>query len=95
MLKRIHREGFTWKDSLFIHGIIVLAFFLLGTVLQSVLMGLFLAISSGLDPDFAQALAFYFPFIMIWVVVILFCLIVKSNRPILSSFWRVIQYRNF
>ena len=88
MLRKIHREGFTWRDSLFIHGIIVLAIFLIAQIPQSFLMTLIPAWLSGMDGDFTWTLGFYASFITVWVIVILFCLIVKSNRPILRSFWR-------
>lgn len=88
MLKKIHREGFTWRDSLFIHGVIVLAIFLISQIPQSFLMILIPVWLSGMDGDFTQTLAFYGSFIVAWVILILFCIIVKSNRPILGSFWR-------
>ena len=88
MLKKIHREGFTWKDSLFIHGLIVVAFFLGSQLLQGPLVGLFQGLLLGFGQDFAQAVGYYASFIALWLIIIVFCLIVKSNRPILRSFWR-------
>lgn len=84
---KIHRDGFTWKDSLFIHGIITAALLLAGTLLQSLPQGLSM-LYSGENQDYIKTLGFYAPFLIIWIIVILFCLIVKTNRPILKSFWR-------
>lgn len=86
--KNNHREGFTWKDSLFIHGLLTLVIFLIGEVSKTVLYILIPVLLAGEDPDFVQTFRFYAPFIFYWIIVILFCLIVKSNRPILKSFWR-------
>lgn len=88
MLKKIHREGFTWRDSLFIHGLIVLAMFMIAQIPQTILMLLTPVWLSGMDGDFTQTLSFYVAFLAVWVIVILFCLIVKRNRVILGSFWR-------
>ena len=88
MLAKIHREGFTWKDSLFIHGLITVALLILGGIPQWALSTVLPVWLSGMDADFVKELSFYAPFIANWVVIILFCLIVKSNRPIASSFWR-------
>lgn len=88
MFQKIHREGFTWKDSLFIHGLITLAMFLIAQIPQSVLTLAIQVSLSGKNADFAQSFGFYAAFIVVWGIVILFCLIVKSNRPILRSFLR-------
>ena len=87
-LQRIHREGFTWRDSLFIHGLLTVVLMLIGSILGAIFSFLIPVIMAGQDPDLIESLIFYASFLMIWVAVILFCVIVKSNRPILSSFWR-------
>ncbi len=43
---------------------------------------------SGVDKDFVYEMSYYGCFIVIWLIVILVCLIVKTNRPILGTILR-------
>ena len=83
---RIHREGFTWRDSFIIHGFITYVIVVVLEIIMTFSTVMVLSWTSGTVRDLLYAFCFYACFIFIWLVLILLCLIVKTNRPILRSF---------
>ena len=80
--KKIHTDEFTWRDSgFYVFVVTILLVFLSG--ISSYPIQLF-ALSS--ESSLAASGLMYFSFITWWIVICLFCLIVKRYRYILKTF---------
>ena len=91
---RIHNEGFTWKDSVFITIILSFVVGLLGSVACIPFDFLFSALSNGGSNNLMITLGMYLSTIGIWLVILIFLLVYKSNRPILKAMWTGIKGNN-
>jgi hypothetical protein len=84
ILNMIHKENFRWND-IFIFPLIATLFFmeiggLIGFIPLLVLYGF-----PPYDNGLVDAVSLYLPFIGIWIITLLFCLITKTNRPIFKA----------
>ena len=86
IFKRIHNDGFTWHDSIFV---IVPVFFLLMyiTMLVSslILIMIEFSIPKVQTDGFWSLFAMYAATIFTWMIFALYCVVVKYNRPIFKA----------
>ena len=83
--ERIHNEGFTWKDSLIVILLTYVVLFLVGTIMAAPIEKLFAKITTDENRAFVTALSGGCCFIGYWIVVLIYCLIVKPDRPLLRA----------
>ena len=83
---RIHREGFTWKDSIFVILLTFVALFALGTVLAAPVTRFFHRFATDENRGFVTALGKNIGFLGYWAVLFVYLLVVKADRPMLRAF---------
>ena len=85
LFARIHNDGFTWKDSIIVILLTYVVLFLVGTLMAAPIEKVFGAITTDENRAFITALTGGCCFIGYWIAVIIYCLIVKPDRPILKA----------
>lgn len=87
IFKRIHTDNYHWTDFILLTLLLAIVLMLLGQELGSIIV--YLPFQSLISNNgFATITAMYLTFIGIWIVVLLYCLIVKKNRPIFGAIWK-------
>ncbi len=82
----IHRDGYSWKDSLIVSVLIFFMMFFVGTGLGMPIGSFFNLFSNGENTEFLTILGDNFGFLGYWIIAIVYLLLVKSDRPILRAF---------
>ena len=82
--RKIHTDEFTWKDSVIVLVLLTILFVILSALVEiQITFGLEILLRR--DPVLAEAAAMYYSFMSWWIVVVLFCLIVRRYRPFLLT----------
>ena len=81
----IHRDGYSWKDSLIVSVLIFFMMFFVGTGLGMPIGSFFNLLSNGENTEFLTILGDNFGFLGYWIIAIVYLLLVKSDRPILRA----------
>jgi membrane protease YdiL (CAAX protease family) len=81
----IHRDGYSWKDSLIVSVLIFFMMFFVGTGLGMPIGSFFNLLSNGENTEFLTILGDNFGFLGYWIIAIVYLLLVKSDRPILRT----------
>ena len=84
----IHRDGYTWKDSMIVSILIFFLMFLVGTGIGLPIGKIFELFSNEGNAEFLRILSENFGFLGYWMIAILYLLLVKSDKPILRAFGR-------
>ena len=85
---KIHREGFTWKDSVFISFLVFFLMFLLGSAIAFPIGKLLRLFANEENAEFFNILGDNFGFLGYWIIAFIYLLIVKSDKPIFRAFGR-------
>ena len=86
LFARIHRDGFTWKDSIIVSILIFSILFIAGSVISTGVGELFKQFTNEGNAEFMKILRENFGFIGYWIVIFIYLFIVKSDKPILRAF---------
>jgi membrane protease YdiL (CAAX protease family) len=81
----IHRDGYTWKDSMIVSILLFFMMYFVGTGLGLGLGGIFKLFRNEGNASFVQILQDNFGFLGYWIIAIVYLLLVKSDRPILRT----------
>ncbi len=81
----IHNEGFTWKDSIIVILLTYAVLFVASSAIGDLIENGFAKITTDVHSGFINELSVDLSYIGVWIVVFLYCLIVKPDRPILRS----------
>ena len=86
---KIHNDYYRWYDFLIILPVVFFALLLAGEIAGQLLFNLLIIPNMGLeDLAFNTAVTRYGQTIGSWIVLIVFLLIIKPDRPILKTFWK-------
>ena len=86
IFKKIHNDGFTWHDSIFVITIIFLfLMFVTSAVSSTVLVLVELSIPKVQTDGFWSLFLMYASTIFSWLVFALYCSVIKYNRPIMKA----------
>ena len=89
---KIHNDYYRWYDFLIILPVVFFALLLGGEIAGQLLFNLLIIPNMGLeDLAFNTAVTRYGQTIGSWIVLIVFLLIIKPDRPVLKTFW--IKYK--
>lgn len=83
-LKKIYNDSFTWKDSIIITMILFAILYVLGSIISFPIDTIFWKLSDGGSNGLIATLSDYLTYAGDWIAFLLFCLIVKSHRPLLK-----------
>lgn len=84
-LAKIHREGFTWKDSVVISFLVFFLMFFLGSAIALLIGEVFKPLANGENADFFNILGDNFGFLGYWIIAFIYLLIIKSDKPIIRA----------
>ena len=82
---KIHREGFTWKDSIVITFLLVVIIFLLGSGIALIIGNVFKSFGNGENAEFFNVIGDNFGFLGYWIICLIYLFIVKSDKPMLRA----------
>jgi HAMP domain-containing protein len=82
----IHRDGYTWKDSMIVSILLFFMMFFVGSGIGLALGSIFKLFKNEGNASFVQILQDNFGFLGYWIIAIVYLLAVKSDRPILRAF---------
>ena len=82
----IHRDGYTWKDSMIVSILLFFMMFFAGSGIGLALGSIFKLFKNEGNAAFVQILQDNFGFLGYWIIAIVYLLLVKSDRPILRAF---------
>ena len=86
---KIHNDYYRWYDFLLILPVIFFVLLLAGEIAGQLLFNLLIIPNMGLDDlAFNTAVTRYGQTIGSWIVLIVFLLIIKPDRPVLKTFWK-------
>lgn len=85
---KIHREGFTSKDSVWVTFCVFLLMFVLGSAIGMPIGKLFGAFTNEENAEFMIILGDNLGFLGYWIIVIIYLLFIKSDKPMLRAFGR-------
>ena len=81
----IHRDGYTWKDSMIVSILLFFMMFFVGSGIGLALGSIFKLFKNEGNAAFVQILQDNFGFLGYWIIAIVYLLLVKSDRPILRT----------
>jgi len=84
----IHRDGYTWKDSMIVSILVFFMMFIAGTGIGLAIGSIIKLFSNGGDAEFLEILGDNFGFLGYWIIAFVYLLLVKSDKPILRAFGR-------
>ena len=82
----IHRDGYTWKDSIIVSILLFFMMFFVGSGIGLALGSIIKLFKNEGNAAFIQILQDNFGFLGYWIIAIVYLLLVKSDRPILRAF---------
>ena len=84
----IHRDGYTWKDSLIVSILIFFMMFFMGSGIGLAIGTIIKLFSNEGNAEFLEILGDNFAFLGYWIIAVIYLLLVKSDKPILRAFGR-------
>lgn len=84
----IHRDGYTWKDSIIVSILVFFMMFIVGTGIGMTIGKLFNLFSNEGNAEFLTILGDNFGFLGYWIIAFIYLFLVKSDQPILRAFGR-------
>ena len=84
----IHRDGYTWKDSMIVSILVFFMMFFVGTGIGMLIGMIFNLFSNEGNAEFLTILGDNFGFLGYWIIAFVYLLLVKSDKPILRAFGR-------
>ena len=84
----IHRDGYTWKDSMIVSILVFFMMFIAGTGIGLAIGSIIKLFSNGGNAELLEILGDNFGFLGYWIIAFVYLLLVKSDKPILRAFGR-------
>ena len=84
----IHRDGYTWKDSMIVSILVFFMMIIAGTGIGLAIGSIIKLFSNEGNAEFLEILGDNFAFLGYWIIAIIYLLLVKSDKPILRAFGR-------
>ena len=88
LFAEIHRDGYTWKDSLIVSILIFFMMFFVGSGIGLAIGTIIKLFSNEGNAEFLEILGDNFAFLGYWIIAVIYLLLVKSDKPILRAFGR-------
>ena len=82
----MHRDGYTWKDSMIVSILIFFMMIIVGSGIGMLIGKIFNLFSNEGNAEFLEILGDNFAFLGYWIIAIIYLLLVKSDKPILRAF---------
>ena len=84
----IHRDGYTWKDSMIVSILVFFMMIISGSGIGMLIGKIFNLFSNEGNAEFLEILKDNFAFLGYWIIAFIYLLLVKSDKPILRAFGR-------
>ena len=84
----IHRDGYTWKDSMIVSIFLFFMMIIVGSGIGVLIGKIFNLFSNEGNAEFLEILKDNFAFLGYWIIAFIYLLLVKSDKPILRAFGR-------
>ena len=84
----IHRDGYTWKDSMIVSILVFFMMIIAGSGIGMLIGKIIKLFSNEGNAEFLEILGDNFAFLGYWIIAFIYLLLVKSDKPILRAFGR-------
>ncbi len=84
----VHRDGYTWKDSMIVSILVFFMMILVGSGIGLAIGTILKLFSNEGNAAFLEILGDNFGFLGYWIIAVIYLLLVKSDKPILRAFGR-------
>ena len=84
----IHRDGYTWKDSMIVSILVFFMMIISGSGIGMLIGKIIKLFSNEGNAEFLEILGDNFAFLGYWIIAFIYLLLVKSDKPILRAFGR-------